>query len=64
MWRDKLFHIGNAIEYAVSCRANACGVTMLFVGRASGIGASKGAIKCNFLRGLILKYYFKKSENI
>jgi hypothetical protein len=26
-WRDKLFHVRNAVKCAVSCYANACGAT-------------------------------------
>jgi hypothetical protein len=53
-WRDELFYVENAIECAVSCRANACGVTMLF-GRASVLPKAK-----YFLEWLILKYLLKK----
>jgi hypothetical protein len=48
---DKLFHVENAVECAVSCRANACGAT----GRASGLPDVK-----YFLGQLILKYLLKK----
>jgi hypothetical protein len=59
-WRDELFHVGKAIEYVVSCRANACGTTTLF-GRASGTGATKGATWCKIFYGTInIKIFIKK----
>ena len=60
MWRDKLFYVKNAVECVVSCRTNACGVTMLF-GRACGIGATKRDMECIiFFERINMKIFFKK----
>jgi hypothetical protein len=54
-WRDKVFHVGNVVQCGTSCRANACGTTMLF-GHASPIGATKRVRSENFLERLFLKH--------
>ena len=60
IWRDKLFHVKNVVECVVSCRVNACGVTMLF-DRASEIGATKETMECNiFFEKINIEIFFKR----
>jgi hypothetical protein len=51
-WRDKLFHVKNAFECAVSCRANACGATTF---------ATNGSTWCKIFSGAVnIKIFIKK----
>ena len=54
------FPCQNAVECVVSCRANTCGVAILF-GRASEIGATKEAMEYNiFFEKINIEIFFER----